>query len=38
MRVCCMTVNMTCWSLPRSTSDREAKEKGETKKEDVHTQ
>lgn len=37
MTECCMTVNMTCWSLPKSTSDMEAKEKGETKK-DVHTQ
>lgn len=32
----CRTVNMTCWSLPRSTSDRTPKGKGETKGENPH--
>lgn len=36
MRGCCRTVNMTCWSLPRSISDRGPKGKGETKTECAH--
>lgn len=31
MRQCCRTVNMTCWSLPRSISDSQPTRRGETK-------
>ena len=33
MRERCRTVNMTCWSSPRSTSDRETTWRGETRRE-----
>lgn len=38
MRGCCRTASTTCWSSPRSTSDRELKGKGETRRENGHTQ